>query len=78
MLGDLYLFNLITGNLILASKHFSQQTSSLNCVQLLASYKVHNPPGQVKMEDTFYMQLSLFILYVYTNCMHSSYDVQFL
>ena len=72
MHGDLYLFNLITSNLIqlfnsliLASSRFSQHVSSLNCVQLLPSYKVQNPPGQVKLQDTFYIQLFIYILYVF-------------
>ena len=65
--------NLLIHWLILVSRRFSQQVLSLNWVQMLPSYKVHNLPGQVKMRDTFYMQLFLYILHVFciaTNYIH--------
>ena len=49
--------------LILAYRHFRQQVPSLNCVQLLPSFEVHNLLG--KMWNTFYIQLFAYILYVF-------------
>ena len=40
-------------------------------MQLLPTYEVHNLPSQIKMWDTFYLQLFVYILYVF--CIQIAY-----